>query len=330
MGNIGDIINPVISVENFKGLKFRILLIDGYDFLYTALVRIRVPELMTFDNSGNPTHHLLYLMEYSTNLLEKKIKPIYIFDTMEFDSEQFLETKNKKKDLILTYMKVKNHFDDEEIPEDEISVNDMYKLLIEDISHFIKIIGSRVIIAPDDLLPQAAKLIFDKTAYGLISDSYNCFLFKVPFLYRNLEFENETIQRITLQDVLEYNNIDFDQFLDICLLTGNEYYSNIHKKGYGAKTSLESIKDYGSIEKMIENNVINCQDTDISAVRNRFLNPIFSEIELEKPKLEVQKLKNYLYRKGFSSEEFDEEVARLYRAFRNYDLKQGKIEQFFS
>lgn len=328
MGNIGDIINPVISVENFRGLKFKTLLVDGYDFLYNALIRIRVPTLMMFDNLGNPTHQILYILEYITFLLKKKIKPVFIFDGINSETYNLSKTNNKKKDIVSAYLKVKNEFDSENIPN-EYSIDNLYKTIIEDVSYFIEICGSQAIIAPDDALPQAAKLINDKKASGLISDKYNCFLFQVPILYRNLQFENNTVQKIVLNDILTFNDINFDQFLDICLLTGNDYYS-MHKKGFGAKTSLKAIRKYESIENMIEKDIINYTNIDISSIRKNFLNPIISDVDLNSPNLDIQKIRTYLHNKGFFTEDFNEEIAGLFRAFKNFDLKQGKIEQFFT
>jgi len=54
-----------------------------------------------------------------------------------------------------------------------------------------------------------------------------------------------------LEKVLQGLGITYDQFIDLCILLGCDYCGNI--KGIGPKKSVELIKQYGSIEEILQN-----------------------------------------------------------------------------
>ena len=54
-----------------------------------------------------------------------------------------------------------------------------------------------------------------------------------------------------MEKVLQGLGITYDQFIDLCILLGCDYCGNI--KGIGPKKSVELIKQYGSIEEILQN-----------------------------------------------------------------------------
>ena len=77
--SIGDIVprHPV----DFDALAAKRVVIDAYNALYQFLAVIRQPDgTPLMDSKGRVTSHLSGLFYRTINMLEKGVKPIYVFD----------------------------------------------------------------------------------------------------------------------------------------------------------------------------------------------------------------------------------------------------------
>ena len=72
------IISKEISLEELNG---KIIFLDAFNILYQFLTTIRGRDgsLLT-DSKGNVTSHLTGLFSRTANLLQKGIKPVFVFD----------------------------------------------------------------------------------------------------------------------------------------------------------------------------------------------------------------------------------------------------------
>ncbi len=326
---LGVLINPSIELNHFDLLKFKTLVIDGYDFLYNALTRIKRQDKILYNDKGEPISHYLYLLDFIINLLERKVRPIFIFDNINALNynirvkdkiEKIVEILNKQKSKDKTQkMNTNNMLNNR-------SINENYVNFIDNISTLIKFLGINTVISPTNIFQACKKLISEKKAAGIITNDYNCLLFGIHEMYRKLNFENDTLQRILLQNVLNSNKINFDQFLAINLIMGNDYFSNKNSKSYGVKTSLKLIKEFGTLENLIKHGIIN--EHDFQEFKNFFITPDSLTLSPEPSNLNRFKAKEYLLKIGLSQESFEQNLDRLAKAYRNLTFKQTFIDQF--
>jgi 5'-3' exonuclease len=341
---IGKLVNSELEVIRFGKLKHKKLIISGYNFLYNTLNRIKNQEFIAYDKSGKPVSYILYTLNYIINLLERKIKPIFIFDTKS-DKEKYERTKLKKKELLNRYIKYNKSSDDTINPE---KINESYVKIVEDLINFINLTGCPAFFAPDDLLPQAVKMIKERIAYSLITDGYEGLIFGIPIILRKLDFDNDTAEKLVLKRVLKKSEITFDQFLEILLLMGTSYFSEIDKKGLGPKTSLNLIKESESINNLIKNEkneknekkqkdkknkkikiIEKIKEIDMPGVKNSFKKPVTADIKVEFKPPNVQKIRNFLVHRGFSEPDFENYSSRIYNTHEKFNLRAKKIEDFF-
>ena len=119
-----------------------------------------------------------------------------------------------------------------------------------------------------------------------------------------------------MEKVLEGMNISFDEFLDICIMSGCDYCENI--KGIGPNKSYQNIKEHKTIEKFVES--YKKVDTDyIEKVKtSRELFKIYDKKILEKDikksasLINPGELKTYLVDTcGLSERRFDNAMIKV-------------------
>jgi len=111
------------------------------------------------------------------------------------------------------------------------------------------------------------------------------------------------IQVINLNNFLSEANITHNQLIDLGILLGSDYCDTI--KGIGLKSAFKFIKKYGSIENMIENNIIdNSYRCNYVKTREYFKNPIVTKIKKKERIQEVNttELSSFLSKMGYNSD----------------------------
>lgn len=76
--------------------------------------------------------------------------------------------------------------------------------------------------------------------------------FGAPLMLRNLtssEAKKLPVREINLKAVLEGLELNMDQFIDLCILCGCDYTTNIKK--IGEKSALKLIKQHGTLENVL-------------------------------------------------------------------------------
>lgn len=124
----------------------------------------------------------------------------------------------------------------------------------EECKKLLKLMGIPVIQAPCEAEAQCASLVQLKHAFAAGSEDMDTLTFGAPVLLRHLTFSEARkmpISEVHLTPVLEGLGITMEQFIDLCILLGCDYCDSI--KGIGPTRAVALIKQYGSIERIIEN-----------------------------------------------------------------------------
>ncbi|XP_056165153.1 flap endonuclease 1-like [Syzygium oleosum] len=128
-------------------------------------------------------------------------------------------------------------------------------------------------------------------------------------------------------------NLDMDQFIDLCILSGCDYCESI--RGIGGLTALKLIRQHGSIENILEN--INKQRYQIpdnwpyGEARLLFKEPIVSTEEQPEIKWTApndEGLMSFLVNEnGFNIDRVTKTIEKIKAA--KDESSQGRLESFF-
>lgn len=258
--NLGDLISK--KKITFDDLKGRVIAIDAYNALYQFLTIIRSASgepLM--DSHGRITSHLSGLLYRTSNLIEKGIKPVYVFDgkppaLKEAELKRRLEVK---EEAIIKYEEaIKKGAFEEARKYAQISAR-LKDEMVEEAKQLLTLLGVPWIQAPSEGEAQAAYMAIKNDAWCASSQDYDSLLFGAPRLVRNLTISGKRklpkknvyveveLELIELNKILKELGLTREQLIDLAILIGTDYNPE-GVKGIGPKTALKLIKEYGRIE----------------------------------------------------------------------------------
>ena len=175
-----------IKLDDLKGKK---IAIDAHMYLYQFLTSIRQRDgTLLKDSKGQTTSHLVGLFSRTAKLLEKGIKPCYVFDGKAPD----LKTKERqrRKDIKI---KAKKDYD-KAMKDEDIEAMKKYASMttrltgemIQEAKELIQALGLPVIQAPSEGEAQAAYMVKKGDVYALSTNDADALLYGVPRLIKNL------------------------------------------------------------------------------------------------------------------------------------------------
>ncbi len=286
-----------VELEELAGKK---IAIDAFNTLYQFLSIIRDRETgePLKDSKGRVTSHLSGLFYRTINLMEKGIRPVYVFDGVAPDfKERTQEERRKfKEEMLVRYEKAKEIGDIEEIRVTAQATAVLTQDMVEQAKALLNAMGVPWIQAPSEGEAQCACLARAGKVFAAGSQDYDALLFGSPVLVRNLSITGRRkIPRkdvyieikpeiIELEKVLEELKITREQLIMLGMLVGTDYNPGI--KGYGPKKALELVKSCETLEallkkidweKQFEEHGI--ETVDARAIFDFFLDPPCKEIE---------------------------------------------------
>ena len=334
----------IITFPNLIGKK---IAIDAFNVLFQFLAIIRGADGQPLkDLQGRNTSHLSGIFYRTLNMLEKKIKPIYVFDGppnpfkhAEIERRRAIRREAEKK--MREAQDLGQTKDAKKFAQASSKLNSE---MIEESKVLIQAMGVPIVEASQDGEAQAAHLVNKGVAWAVGSQDYDALLFGAKRIVRNLsvsrtkKVRNTTVkvdlEWYTLEKVLETQEITQDQLIEIGLLIGVDFFPGI--EGVGAKTALKLIKNHGTIENILENKVevrkkpIALDLDTVLEVKKIFTEPSINS-DFPKPKWshpDKEKILEILCEKhDFSRDRVDSGLKRLMKI--NSSASQRTISSFF-
>ncbi|GJN15078.1 hypothetical protein PR202_gb01967 [Eleusine coracana subsp. coracana] len=124
----------------------------------------------------------------------------------------------------------------------------------DDCKRLLRLMGVPVVEAPCEAEAECAALCINDKVYAVASEDMDSLTFGAPRFLRHLmdpSSKKIPVMEFEVAKVLEELEITMDQFIDLCILCGCDYCDSI--KGIGGSTALKLIRQYGSIESILEN-----------------------------------------------------------------------------
>ncbi len=323
---LGDIIPPEsVQVIALEALRGRAIALDAFNMLYQFLATIRGPDgKPLMDNRGRITSHISGLFFRTVNLLEKGIKPVYVFDGRppELKRATIEKRMELRKEAGELYEKALLAGNIEAARKYAQRAAMLEEYMLESSKRLLEAMGIPTVQAPSEGEAQAAHMAAKGDVYASASQDMDSLLFGSPRLVRNLSivgkrklpgkkaYTEVEPELISLDVLLSSLGITRELLIDIGILVGTDYCEGV--KGIGPKKALKLIKEYGSAEKVLE--ALNAtMETPPGVIRQIFLKPnVTDNYTLKWEGVDYATVKSILCDEyDFSSDRVDKALAEL-------------------
>ncbi|RLF35642.1 MAG: flap endonuclease-1 [Thermoplasmata archaeon] len=273
---------------SFKDLHDRVIAIDAYNVLHQFLSTIRQRDGTPLkDANGRITSHLSGLLYRTANLVEARIKPVYVFDGEPHPLKaKTLEERLKRREL--AEKEWKEALEAGDLVKARVKAQQTSRVtdeIIQQSKELLDALGIPYIQAPGEGEAQASYMVKKGDAYAVGSQDYDCLLVGSPVLIRNLTsserrklpgkqaYVKVNPELIRLKPNLKTLGITHKQLIDMAILIGTDFNDGI--KGIGPKKSLILIKKNGNVENVLATIGVENPPTleEIKEIRKIFLQP---------------------------------------------------------
>ncbi|HDN96011.1 MAG TPA: flap endonuclease-1 [Thermoplasmatales archaeon] len=331
------IVAKQISLHDLKG---KVVAIDAYNAMHQFLSIIRQRDGTPLkDSKGRITSHLSGLLYRTANLVEEGIKPVYVFDGKPhpLKLKTLEERKAVREEAKEEWIKALEAGDLEEAFKKAVRTSSIDKEKVEEAKKLLDALGIPYVDAKSEGEAQAAYMNARGDVDMVASQDYDALLFGSPLLVRNLAITGKrklpdkqiyvevVPEEVELQKVLEKNGITREQLVDIAILIGTDFNEGI--KGIGPKKALQLIKEYKSIERLVEMKKIP-EIENYEEIRKIFLEPEVNEnYKLEWREVDENKVIDLLCNEHQFSEDRVRNALEKYKKFAK-SFKQKSLFDF--
>jgi flap endonuclease-1 len=340
------ITNILVSKElKLEDLSGKTLAVDSFNVLYMFLTTIRGSDgSPLMDSKGRITSHLAGLFSRFSNLMEKGIKFVFVFDgkAPDLKREERERRKALKEEAQKQFREAEQQEDVENMKKYAARTSVLTKEMIEEAKALLEAMGMPIIVAPSEGESQAAALVKNGDAYAVMSQDADSLLSGAPRTIRNLSitgkrkmpgthaFRNVVPEMFDLNDNLKELGLNQDQLIILAILVGTDYnYGGV--KGIGPKKALALVKKHGKDYDAVfeEAKWTEHCGTDWKKIYNTIKHmPVKDDYEIKFGLFDEKKIRRILVDEhDFSEERVASSLEKL-EAFRKQTSQKGLGEWF--
>ena len=250
--------------------------IDGMFFMINKFKKFNINPIFVFD--GKPPEEKKNTIE-NRKLLKNKLQ------------ERLMNLKAK-----LTLTDIENDYSklEEEIKNIEKRIIYVNKNVIKKTKLLFNLMGITYINADTEAEHYCSKLCRLNLVDGVVSEDMDTIACGSKLVLRNFTNRDDFVEAYFLDQILYDMELNYDEFVDLCILLGNDY--NYRPRGYNPDKLLKLILRYRSIETILKKKIINW-NCDYKKIRNIIkLNNINIQKELnnENSNISIEKIKDFL------------------------------------
>ena len=339
-----ELVAPVRVELELENLSGKVLALDAYNALYQFLATIRQPDgTPLMDAMGRVTSHLNGLFYRTINLIERGIKPVYVFDGKppELKAAELEKRMKMREEAERKYLEALERGELEEARLYAQQASRLTTSMVDDAKKLLDVMGVPWVQAPAEGEAQAAYMAARGDAWAAASQDYDSLLYGAPRLVRNVaitgrrklprreEYVEVKPELIELDKLLKYYGITRQQLVYIGLLLGTDYNPG-GVKGIGPKRALKLVKEVPNPEALAR---AAGWDFPIrpDEIAKLFLEPkVSSDYRLEWRKPDRDGVIEFLCDEHqFSRERVLNALERLEKAYESL-FKQSTLESWFA
>lgn len=320
---IGElVVKEEIELDYLRG---KIVGVDSYNIIYQFLSSIRGPDgTPLMDAEGNITSHLTGLLYRTTNLMEKGVKPVFIFDGKPhmLKEKTLVERHKIRTQAIEKHEQALKEGNLEDAKKFGSRALKLSEGMINDAKKLLDYMGLPVIEAPSDGEAQISQMCLKGKLFGCVSQDFDSLLFGTPLLLRNIAVSGKrkapgrnlyvdvAPEKIELSKTLEALGISREKLIWIGILIGTDFNEKFPL--IGPKKALALVKKFDSFEEIVKETGFE-SGFDYKEIEEIFLNPPYSEdfkIKFRTP--DREKILDFLVTQhGFSSQRVESALKKL-------------------
>jgi len=250
-------VNSPDSIETSQLYKLsgKRVAIDASLFIYQCLINVRYNGESLKNKNDKITSHISGIFYKTINYLSMNITPIYIFDGKPPEEKDEI-IKNRQERVESAKAGLEKATTDIEKEKYEKQCIRLTKTHIDDIKRLLDLMGVTYLHIDGEGEAIASELCRIGYVDYVITEDMDTLPFGCPNLIRNCldrsQKRKDLISIINLEKLLSDIKLTYEQFVELCILCGCDYCSNIQR--VGNVKALSIIKEFGSIEKFIESN----------------------------------------------------------------------------
>ncbi len=322
-----DIVSPEeISLNDLEG---RTIAIDAYNTIYQFLSGIRQRDgSPLMDQNGNVTSHLSGILYRTASIVDKGIKPVYVFDgeSHEHKAKTLEQRRAIKEEAMEKWREAKAAGNIEEARKFAIRTSRMSPYILESSKELLDYMGIPYVQAIGEGEAQGAYMVEQGDAWAVASQDYDCLLFGAPRIVRNLTLSGglSNLEYLELEKVLEELELSREQLIDVALMVGTDFNEGIH--GIGAKTGLKLIRN-NSLEDVLVQKGITDVEVEPDELRDIFLkHEVNTDYEIKFKSAKKDKLVEFMCEEhGFS----ESRVLNVIDKLKKLSSTQKSLEDWF-
>lgn len=342
---IADNVIGAVKSSEMKTFFGRKVAIDASMCLYQYLIAVRQSDGSQLTNiEGETTSHLSGFFYRTIRMIDNGLKPMYVFDGKppEMKTGELMKRTEVKKKAQAEFEKLKEEGGSiEDVTKFERRTVRVTREQNEDVKKLLKLMGIPYVEAPCEAEAQCAELAKAGKVYAAASEDMDTLCYNPPYLLRHLTFSEARkipVDEIKTSAVVEGLELSKESFVDLCILLGCDYVDSI--KGIGPINALKLIKEFGSIEKILEHFKENPKKYSRNPIpenwlykeaRELFLNPEVipgTQINLKWDHPDIDGLIEFMCKQnGFSEERIRSGAAKLSKGVKS--SVQGRLDGFF-
>ncbi len=322
-----DIVSP--EDIKLKDLEGRVVAIDAYNTLYQFLSGIRQRDgSYLMDSNGQITSHLSGLLYRTSSIVEKGIRPVFVFDgeASEYKAKTRDERRAIKEEAQEKYEEAKAAGNMEEARKYAMRTTRLSTYIIESSKTLLDCMGVPHVQAKGEGEAQGAYMVQKGDAWAVASQDYDCLLFGASRIIRNLTLSGglAKLEYLELKKVLNELDLTREQLIDVALMVGTDFNDGIH--GVGAKTGIKLIRKNTLEEVLIQKGI-----TDVpyepDELRNIFLkHDINTDYDIKFKKVNTEKICEFMCEEhGFSQNR----VLNAADKMKKLSSSQGSLDAWF-
>lgn len=325
-------------------LSNKVLAVDAYNALYQFLAIIRQQDGTPLkDRHGRVTSHLSGLLYRTTNLAEKGIRLVFVFDGKppELKEMEIRRRHQVKEEATVRYEQALKEGKIEEARTYAQATSSLKDLMVKDSKNLLDALGIAWIQAPSEGEAQAAFVASRGEVWAVASQDHDSLLFGAPRMVKNLAItgrrklprRNAYVEvqplLIDLASTLKDLSLTREQLVDVGILIGTDFNPD-GVKGVGPKTAVKLIQEHGNLETVMTTNPeIEIQPSP-ETIRKIFLQPnVTTQYSLKWSKPDEEKVVSFLCgQRDFSEDRVRKAVARM-DAFSKSTGVKTTLESYF-
>ncbi|XP_075238141.1 flap structure-specific endonuclease 1 [Lycorma delicatula] len=335
---IADIAPTAVNNSEIKNYFGRKVAIDASMSLYQFLIAVRSEGAQLTSVDGETTSHLMGTFYRTIRLVENGIKPVYVFDGKppEMKAGELNKRMERREEAQKALEKAEEAGDGDLVDKFSRRLVKVTKHHSEECKELLKLMGIPYIDAPCEAEAQCAAMVKTGKVYATATEDMDALTFGSSVLLRHMTFSEARkmpIQEFHLDKILNSLELNHNEFIDLCILLGCDYCESI--KGIGPKRAIDLIRQYRSLEKVVDNIDLNkhpiAENWTYKQARELFLNPEVANpdtIELKWIDPDEEGLVKYLCgNKNFNEDRVRNGAKKLIKA--RSTTTQGRLDSFF-